>query len=64
MESLKSVEKCIIPESNILYFFFGGTQSGIAMPPFEFYQASGILNENKTILMDFSPTMLFQMSQE
>lgn len=53
-EIFNPVEKSIIPGSNTLYFFFGGIQAGIAMPPFEFYKASGIINENKIFMRDFS----------
>lgn len=49
-----SVERLIEPGSNALYLFFGGIQAGIGMPPFEFYKASGIINENKIFLRDFS----------
>lgn len=37
-----------------LYIFFGGVASGIAIPPFEFYNASNILDEHKIFLRDFS----------
>ncbi len=40
-------------ESNRLYIFFGGIRSGIAMPPFEFYNAAKILSENKIFVRDF-----------
>ncbi len=49
-----SVEKLFIPGSKVLYFFFGGINAGIAMPPFEFYKASGIINENKVFMRDLS----------
>ena len=54
MEARDSVERLICPGSNVLYLFFGGIQAGIAIPPFEFYKASGIINENKIFLRDFS----------
>ena len=37
-----------------LYIFFGGIAAGIAMPPFEFYNASKIINEHKMFIRDFS----------
>ena len=54
MEAHNSVERLIEPGSKVLYLFFGGIQAGIGMPPFEFYKASGIINENKIFLRDFS----------
>lgn len=53
MEANNSVEKIIRLESNSLYLFFGGIQAGIAMPPFEFYKASGIIDETKIFFRDF-----------
>ena len=40
--------------SNCLYIFFGGITAGIAIPPFEFYNASKIIDENKIFIRDFS----------
>lgn len=37
-----------------LYIFFGGIAAQIAMPPFEFYNASRILDENKIFVRDFA----------
>jgi len=37
-----------------LYIFFGGIAAGIAMPPFEFYNASKIIDEHKIFIRDFS----------
>ncbi|QBQ56020.1 hypothetical protein [Nitrosococcus wardiae] len=37
-----------------LYIFFGGIAAGIAIPPFEFYNSSKIINENKIFIRDFS----------
>ncbi|MGZ8955823.1 MAG: YqiA/YcfP family alpha/beta fold hydrolase, partial [Methylovulum sp.] len=51
-----SVERLLTPGSKILYFFFGGIAGNIAMPPFEFYSASKIMNENKIFIRDFSQT--------
>ena len=36
-----------------LYIFFGGIAARIAMPPFEFYKASQILDEHKMFIRDF-----------
>lgn len=54
MEKVSALEKVWKSGSDSLYLFFGGIQAGIAMPPFEFYQASGIFNENKLFLRDFA----------
>lgn len=37
-----------------LYIFFGGIAAGIAMPVFEFYNASKIIDDHKMFLRDFS----------
>ncbi len=52
--SRKSVEIELHKESKKLFVFFGGLNAGIAMPPFEFYSASRILDENKIFIRDFS----------
>lgn len=39
-------------DSGELYIFFGGLASGIAMPPFEFFNASRIFDANKIFLRD------------
>lgn len=49
----ESVEINLSNGSSKLYVFFGGIAAGIAMPPFEFYSASQILNENKIFIRDF-----------
>ena len=49
-----SVLEELVPSSNRLYFIFGGIAAEIGMPPFEFYNASRILNENKIFLRDFT----------
>lgn len=43
-----------VPGSKTLYIFFGGMAAGIAMPPFEFYRAGQIVQENKLFLRDFA----------
>lgn len=42
------------PVSSTLYIFFGGMAAGIAMPPFEFYRAARIVDDNKLFLRDFA----------
>lgn len=37
-----------------LYIFFGGIAAGFAMPVFEFYNASKIIDDHKVFLRDFS----------
>ena len=44
----------LVSDSNRLYFIFGGIAAEIGMPPFEFYNASRILTENKIFLRDFT----------
>jgi len=41
------------PDSDRLYIIFGGILGRMGMPPFEFFQSSHILNENKIFLRDF-----------
>lgn len=50
----KSIEVELSPEGSNLYIFFGGIRAGIAMPPFEFYNSSRIINENKIFIRDIS----------
>jgi len=50
----KSVEIELSEKGKNLYIFFGGRAAGIAMPPFEFYNAAKILDENKIFIRDFS----------
>ena len=38
--------------SKKLFIIFGGVAAGIAMPPFEFYQSSKILTENRVFVRD------------
>jgi pimeloyl-ACP methyl ester carboxylesterase len=54
MNKNQPIEIDLINESSSLYIFFGGIQAGIAMPPFEFYNSSKIVNENKMFVRDFS----------
>ena len=53
MDTAKSIERELIPGASNLYIFFGGLAAGIAMPPFEFYNAAKIVNENKIFIRDF-----------
>lgn len=46
------VSEELSPNAQDLYIFFGGISSGIAMPPFEFYKASQIIDENKIFVRD------------
>jgi hypothetical protein len=39
--------------SERLYIFFGGISTGIAMPPFEFYNSAKILKYSKIFIRDF-----------
>lgn len=48
-----SVERALAPGADTLYVFFGGIAAGIAMPPFEFYRAAGIITEHKIFVRDF-----------
>jgi len=50
----QSVEIELSSKGSNLYIFFGGISAGIAMPPFEFYNASKIIDENKIFVRDFS----------
>ncbi|MEJ7589978.1 MAG: hypothetical protein WKF77_00365 [Planctomycetaceae bacterium] len=54
MSVAPSILEELVPASNRLYFIFGGIAAEIGMPPFEFYNASRILTENKIFLRDFS----------
>ncbi len=49
-----SIEIDLSDKGNNLYVFFGGIAAGIAMPPFEFYNASKIIHEHKIFIRDFS----------
>lgn len=47
-----SVDFDLSSDSDTLYVFFGGMAAGIAMPPFEFYNASRIVGEHKIFVRD------------
>ena len=48
------INEDLVPGSEKLFFFFGGIAGAIGMPPFEFYNASRILDFSKVFLRDFS----------
>ena len=52
MPPLQPIEIERHADSKKLYIFFGGLAAGIAMPPFEFYNAAKILSENKIYIRD------------
>ncbi len=56
MSGINSVEKDYSENATHLYIFFGGIAAGIAMPPFEFYNAAKIIDEHKLFIRDFSQT--------
>ena len=49
-----AIEIELSDNGNILYIFFGGIRDGIAMPKFEFYSASKILDEHKIFIRDMA----------
>lgn len=50
----KPIQIDLSDKGNNLYIFFGGIAAGIAMPPFEFYNYSKIIDEHKIFIRDFS----------
>jgi hypothetical protein len=50
----KPIEIELSTKGSNLYIFFGGIAAGIAIPPFEFYNSSKIIDENKIFIRDFS----------
>lgn len=48
------VEADIASDSDELYFFFGGISGNLAVPRFEFYKASGVLDCKKVFIRDLS----------
>lgn len=50
----KPIEIELSTNGSSLYIFFGGMAAGIAMPPFEFYNSSKILDEHKIFIRDLS----------
>jgi hypothetical protein len=53
MSQATPIERELSPDASNLYIFFGGIAAGITMPPFEFYNAAKIINENKIFIRDF-----------
>lgn len=54
MTNLPSVDKLLVEHSKTLYLFFGGISHEIVVSPFEFYNASKIMHENKIFLRDLN----------
>ena len=50
----KSVEIELSEKGSNLYIFFGGIASRIAMPPFEFYKSSQILDQHRIYIRDLA----------
>lgn len=53
MDNNEPIEIELSTTGRNLYIFFGGIAAGIAMPPFEFYNSSKIIDENKIFVRDF-----------
>jgi pimeloyl-ACP methyl ester carboxylesterase len=53
MQDTLSIKEEPVEGSKKLYIIFGGKNAGIGIPPFEFYNASKILEENKVFVRDF-----------
>lgn len=53
-EMNEAIEVELSDRGKNLYVFFGSVAAGIVVPPFEFYSASRILDENKIFIRDFS----------
>lgn len=60
MNSPKSVERELTADASHLYIFFGGIAAGFVIPPFEFYNAAKIIDENKIFIRDFSQSWYHQ----
>lgn len=52
MSEAKPIERDLISGASKLYIFFGGIGGQIAMPPFEFFKAAKIIDENKIFVRD------------
>ena len=50
----QSIELELSDRGNRLYIFFGGRAARIVVPPFEFYNASRIIDEHKIFVRDFT----------
>ena len=53
MSDTDSVSIDLSEGSKNLYIFFGGMAAGIVVPPFEFFNASQTLHENRIFIRDF-----------
>ena len=53
-EGAEPVKESFIEESERLYIFFGGIVGGLGMPPFEFFESSGLLGQSRVFLRDFA----------
>ncbi len=49
-----SIQADLLPESEALFFFFGGISGNLAMPTFEFYKTAGVLDCKKVFVRDLS----------
>ena len=49
-----SIVTDLVPGSTSLYFFFGGIQGALGMPPYEFYRAAQVLNANRVFVRDLA----------
>jgi predicted esterase YcpF (UPF0227 family) len=54
VSQLTPINEHWVPGSKKLFLFFGGLVGSIGMPPFEFYRAANILNDNKIFFRDVS----------
>lgn len=54
MRKKEPVERELTPSASKLYIIFSVIADRIAMPPFEFYKTTRIINENKIFIRDLS----------
>lgn len=54
MTNNNSIEKALHAGSKKLFLIFGGIAGAMAMPPFEFFNSSRIINENKIFIRDLN----------
>lgn len=47
------VQLDLAPDSKNLYLFFGGIASNLGMPPFEFFNASKVVDDSRMFIRDF-----------
>lgn len=48
------IQESFVSGASKLYIIFGGINAGVGIPPFEFFNASSIINEHKIFLRDYS----------